>query len=179
MSSNFLDKSGLSYFFGKIKEMLQGKQDKLTAGDGIMIDENNVISASGGSSSGEEVYRYSIAEQTVTTNGYKVTIKANGAKFESSELNAWRLQILRQNILVPTLDGSTVALACDILIDGVRHYGSVICYIKNFYSSSGKLSCVIRIANILTIDSWLTGLVLYTQSGSIDVELTAYEHRIL
>lgn len=43
-SSEFLNKSGLSYFFGKIKEMLQGKQDKLTAGNGIVIDDTNTIS---------------------------------------------------------------------------------------------------------------------------------------
>ena len=45
MSSNFLDKAGLSYFWQKIKEMLQGKQDKLTAGKGIKI-VNGVISVS-------------------------------------------------------------------------------------------------------------------------------------
>lgn len=45
MSSNFLNKSGLSYFYGKIKEMLQGKQDKLTAGTGITITDSNEISA--------------------------------------------------------------------------------------------------------------------------------------
>lgn len=43
-SSEFLNKSGLSYFFGKIKEMLQNKQDKLTAGNGIVIDDTNTIS---------------------------------------------------------------------------------------------------------------------------------------
>lgn len=45
MSSNFLDKSGLSHFYGKIKEMLHGKQDKLTAGDNITIDDTNRISS--------------------------------------------------------------------------------------------------------------------------------------
>lgn len=42
MSSNFLNKSGLSYFYGKIKEMLQNKQDKLTAGNNIIITDNTV-----------------------------------------------------------------------------------------------------------------------------------------
>ena len=45
MSSNFLNKAGLSYFWQKIKEMVQGKQDKLTAGTGITITDNNEISA--------------------------------------------------------------------------------------------------------------------------------------
>ena len=44
-SSNFLDKTGLSHFYSKIKEMLQGKQDKLTAGNNITITNGNEISA--------------------------------------------------------------------------------------------------------------------------------------
>lgn len=44
-SSNFLDKTGLLHFYGKIKEMLQNKQDKLTAGNNIIITDNNEISA--------------------------------------------------------------------------------------------------------------------------------------
>lgn len=45
MSSNFLNKAGLSYFWQKIKEMLQNKQDKLTAGNNITITNGNEISA--------------------------------------------------------------------------------------------------------------------------------------
>ena len=41
-SSNFLDKTGLSHFYSKIKEMLQNKQDKLTAGNNIIITDNTV-----------------------------------------------------------------------------------------------------------------------------------------
>ena len=44
-SSNFLDKTGLSHFYSKIKEMLQNKQDKLTAGNNITITDSNEISA--------------------------------------------------------------------------------------------------------------------------------------
>ena len=43
--SGFLDKTGLSYFWEKVKSALAGKQDKLTAGDGIQI-VNGVISVS-------------------------------------------------------------------------------------------------------------------------------------
>lgn len=50
MSSNFLNKSGLSYFYSKIKEMLQNKQDKLYAGDNITIADDGRISASVGGS---------------------------------------------------------------------------------------------------------------------------------
>lgn len=45
MSSNFLNKSGLSYFWQKIKEIIQGKQDKLVAGDNITIGTDNKIKA--------------------------------------------------------------------------------------------------------------------------------------
>lgn len=44
-SSEFLNKSGLSYFFGKIKEMLQSKQDKLYEGSNITISNSDTISA--------------------------------------------------------------------------------------------------------------------------------------
>lgn len=45
MSSEFLNKSGLSYFFGKIKEMLQSKQDNLYEGSNITISDSGTISA--------------------------------------------------------------------------------------------------------------------------------------
>lgn len=35
--SGFLDKTGLTYLWEKMKSALAGKQDKLTAGDGIQI----------------------------------------------------------------------------------------------------------------------------------------------
>lgn len=43
--SGFLDKEGLTYFWKKIKSILENKQDKLTAGDGISI-KDNIISLS-------------------------------------------------------------------------------------------------------------------------------------
>lgn len=52
---NYLDKNGLSYFWEKIKNALAKKQDKLTAGDNITI-ENNVISAAGGGTGGTSDY---------------------------------------------------------------------------------------------------------------------------
>lgn len=46
MSSKFLDYSGLSYLWGKLKTLLAGKQDALTAGSNIDIT-NNVIGTKG------------------------------------------------------------------------------------------------------------------------------------
>lgn len=70
MSSEFLNKSGLSYFFGKIKEMLQGKQDKLTAGDNITIADN-VISATAGD---KNVYFATTQGATYEDRMYKVKV---------------------------------------------------------------------------------------------------------
>lgn len=41
----YLDKTGLSYFWSKIKAKLAGKQDTLAAGTNITISSSNVISA--------------------------------------------------------------------------------------------------------------------------------------
>lgn len=48
MAKEYLDKNGLSHFWSKIKAKLSTKQDTLTPGEGITIN-NNVISSSGGS----------------------------------------------------------------------------------------------------------------------------------
>ena len=45
----YLDKNGLTYFYGKVKDEIDTKQDTLTAGTNITI-QNNVISATGGGS---------------------------------------------------------------------------------------------------------------------------------
>lgn len=45
MSSNFLNKTGLSYFYSKIKEMLQNKQNVLYEGKNITISDSDTISA--------------------------------------------------------------------------------------------------------------------------------------
>lgn len=50
MAKKYLDNNGLAYFWGKVKDELDDKQDTLTAGTNITI-ENNVISASGGGGS--------------------------------------------------------------------------------------------------------------------------------
>ena len=64
-SSNFLDKTGLSHFYSKIKEMLQGKQDKLTAGTGITITDTNEISAKNRVFYGDCTTARNVAEKVV------------------------------------------------------------------------------------------------------------------
>ena len=50
MAKKYLDNNGLAYFWGKVKDELDDKQDSLTAGTNITI-QNNVISATGGGGS--------------------------------------------------------------------------------------------------------------------------------
>jgi len=57
MAKKYLDQNGLSRVWNKIKTLLNGKQDKLTAGNGISIN-NNVISATGGTSGGNATDTY-------------------------------------------------------------------------------------------------------------------------
>ena len=53
---NYLNKDGLTYLWGKIKEKLELKQDKLIAGTNITI-KGNVISSNGSTAEGtQEVY---------------------------------------------------------------------------------------------------------------------------
>lgn len=51
--SGFLDKTGLTHLWEKMKSALAGKQDKLTAGDGIQI-VNGTISVSFDNAEGVE-----------------------------------------------------------------------------------------------------------------------------
>lgn len=66
---NYLDKNGLSYFWGKIKSALSHKQDKLTAGANITI-ENNVISAAGGSTGGtRNIITANVQDSNISVSG--------------------------------------------------------------------------------------------------------------
>ena len=136
MSSNFLNKSGLSYFYGKIKEMLQNKQDKLTPGTGITI-QNNVISASGGSNK-QNLYVYDIEQKILQTQGYRATVKSNGTDVQYSGYNAWSLKIKKQRVLAPEFTQDNpypVTLAC-VLIVGDNTYGcSIPCYFTSYVNN--------------------------------------------
>ena len=54
MAKKYLDNNGLTYFWGKVKDELDNKQDTLTAGANITIT-NNVISATGGGSGSVDI----------------------------------------------------------------------------------------------------------------------------
>ena len=64
--SGFLDKTGLAHLWEKMKSALSDKQDKLTAGTGITI-QDNVISAE--ASSKQSLYVYDIAQSIIETSG--------------------------------------------------------------------------------------------------------------
>lgn len=69
-----------------INELATDKQDKLTAGQNIVIDENNVISSTGGSGGGSTVnwsQTYSLGEEIakITIDGITTTVKAPSVAF--------------------------------------------------------------------------------------------------
>ena len=69
--------SELKKLVQEFRNMVLGKQDKLTPGNNITIDENNVISAKGGSGgggSGEEHYIKSTSADFTVNNEGKLTL---------------------------------------------------------------------------------------------------------
>ena len=157
MSSNFLNKSGLSYFWQKIKEMIQGKQDKLTGGTGITI-QDNVISATGGSHQ-QNLYVYDVAEKILQTTGYKAIIKKNSTDVVYAGYNAWSLKIKKQRVLAPefTKDNPySVTLACALIVENKTYDCSIPFYFENRVSNT--INCTIP-ANTMFTE--------YVESGTI------------
>lgn len=71
----------LLHEIGLTRTVLDNKQDKLTAGNNITIDENGVISATGGGGSGGKDGVSPTVEVTETANGHNVSITdVNGTK---------------------------------------------------------------------------------------------------
>ena len=176
-SSNFLDKSGLSHFWQKIKEMIQGKQDKLTAGTGITI-ENNVISASGGSNK-QNLYVYDIEQKILQTTGYKATIKSNSTEVVYAGYNAWSLKIKKQRVLAPEFTQDNpypVTLAC-VLIVGDNTYGcSIPCYFRSHVND--VINCTIPANTMFAEDAVNSALIQYHKIGGMTTGLKATKNSV-
>ena len=177
MSSNFLDKSGLSHFWQKIKEMIQGKQDKLTAGNNITI-ENNVISATGGSHK-QNLYVYDITQKIIKTTGYEATIKSNSTGVVSSGYDAWSLKIKKQRVLAPEFKQDNpypVILAC-VLIVGDNTYGcSIPCYFTSYVNNT--INCTITANTMFAEDAISGGLIQYHKIGGMSTTLKATQNSV-
>ena len=178
MSSNFLNKTGLSYFYSKIKEMLKGKQDKLTAGNGIVIDSKNVISATGGSHK-QNLYVYDIEQKIIQTTGYKATVKSNATDVSYSGYDAWSLKIKKQRVLAPEFTQDNpypVTLAC-VLIVGDNTYG---CSIPFYFSSyvNDVINCTITANTMFAEDVESSTLIQYHRIGVISTSLTATQNSV-
>ena len=176
-SSNFLDKTGLSHFYGKIKEMLQGKQDKLTAGTGITI-QDNVISASGGSHK-QNLYVYDIEQRILKTTGYKATIKSNSTDVVYAGYDAWSLQIKKQRVLAPefTQDNQySVTLAC-VLIVGDKTYD---CSIPFYFKSqvNNVINCTIPANTMFAEGVESSTLIQYHKIGGMTTGLKATKNSV-
>ena len=177
MSSNFLNKSGLSYFWQKIKEMIQGKQDTLTPGTGITI-QDNVISASGGSHN-QNLYVYDIEQKILQTQGYKATVKSNGTDVQYSGYNAWSLKIKKQRVLAPefTQDNPyAVTLDC-VLIVGDNTYGcSIPCYFRS--SVNDVINCTIPANTMFAEEASSSTLIQYHKIGGMTTGLKATKNSV-
>lgn len=177
-SSNFLDKTGLSHFYSKIKEMIQGKQDKLTAGAGITITDN-VISASGGSHK-QNLYVYDIEQKILQTQGYKATVKSTGTDVVYSGYNAWSLKIKKQRVLAPEFTKDNpypVTLAC-VLIVGDNTYGCLIpCYFTS--SVNDVINCTITANTMFAEDAQSGTLIQYHKIGGFTTGLKATKNSVL
>jgi len=88
--SNFLGEEGLKKLISLIKQKIAGKQDTLTAGDNIKI-ENNVISATGGGSGVTVDDELSTTSENPVQN--KVITAALNGKASSDDLNTLETNI--------------------------------------------------------------------------------------
>lgn len=177
MSSNFLNKSGLSYFYSKIKEMLQVKQDKLTAGTGITI-QNNVISASGGSHK-QNLYVYDIEEKIIKIAGYKATVKSNATNVSYSGYNAWSLKIKKQRVLAPEFTDDNpypVTLAC-VLIAEDNTYGCSIPFLFDSHVNN-VINCTIPANTMFAEGVSSSTLIQYHKIGGFTTGLKATKNSV-
>lgn len=161
MSSNFLNKAGLSYLWQKIKEMIQGKQDALTAGRNILI-ENNVISAN--VEMNLSTYAYDIMEESVATNGYIVRFTNTGMNMEYSGYNAWTLKVKKQRIIATELspvNPVVVNLYCELNVGNDTTYDIVVpASLKAFFENT----------MLISYDSFENGCLCEDMDGSTLVQ---------
>lgn len=121
--------SALSANQGKVlKDLVDTKQDQLTAGTNITIDANNVISATGGGASyeyysetvevvpiedeDEETYTHArISQSCVTDDGNTITAEVGVTKDEYGE-DEWHNEDVSANAIVKGIDGNNFEFEC-------------------------------------------------------------------
>lgn len=175
--SGFLDKTGLAHLWEKMKSALSDKQDKLTAGTGITI-QDNVISASGGSAQ-QALYVYDIAQSVFAINGYKATVKSTGTDVEYSGYNGWSLKVKKQRILAPDFTSNnpySVILACVLIADD-NTYGCSIPFTLSRYNN-GVITCRIPANTMFAEDVNSSNLIQYHRIGGISTSLTATQNSV-
>ena len=160
------------------KEGLTNKQDKLTAGTGITIDSNNVISASGGSHQ-QNLYVYDIEEKIIQTTGYKATIKSNATEVLYAGYNAWSLKIKKQRVLAPEFTADNpypVTLAC-VLIVGDNTYGcSIPCYFRS--QVNDVINCTIPANTMFAEEAVSSALIQYHKIGGMTTGLKVTKNSV-
>jgi len=109
------------------KTALEGKQDKLTAGTNITIDENNVISATGGGATYTAGNGINIADNTISTklgNGLKHTDDGNiTLRTADSTINVGEFGV-RVPYVSTSLDNTASGLAVKLADNTIEAYNS-------------------------------------------------------
>lgn len=158
------------------EETAEGKQDKLTAGTGITI-QDNVISAE--ASSKQSLYVYDIAQSIIETSGYKATVKNTGTDVEYSGYNGWSLKVKKQRILAPDFTSNnpySVILACVLIADD-NTYGCSIPFTLSSYNN-GVITCSILANTMFAEDVNSSNLIQYHRSIGISTSLTATQNSV-
>lgn len=177
MSSNFLNKAGLSYLWQKIKEMIQGKQDTLTPGAGITI-QDNVISATGGSHK-QNLYVYDIEQRILKTTGYKATIKSNSTDVVYDGYDAWSLQIKKQRVLAPEFkqdNQCSVTLACELIVGDKTYDCSIPFYFRS--QVNNVINCTIPGNTMFAEDVESGTLIQYHRIGKMTTSLKVTKNSV-
>lgn len=160
----------------KAYDLANSKQDKLTAGTGITI-QDNVISAE--ASSKQSLYVYDIAQSIIETSGYKATVKNTGTDVEYSGYNGWRLKVKKQRILAPEFTSDnpySVILACVLIADD-NTYGCSIPFTLSSYNN-GVITCSILANTMFAEDVNSSNLIQYHRSIGISTSLTATQNSV-
>jgi hypothetical protein len=167
------------------------KQDKLTAGDNITIDENNVISSSsgGGSSSSIELFKFSMVRSNTAvalnnddTLGFVnldretggLTMTSNGGIITFGGSNVAGTYEIKYSLVLTNFQGTT-----NIIL--IRAYKNGL-WIAEFGKLSGFLengSLIVDIADGDTIEYKVTGLQIGSLSLSTGLETETYDSCVL
>jgi hypothetical protein len=181
----------VNLFVSQIGDLTTTKQDKLTAGDNITIDENNVISSSsgGGSSSSIELFKFSMVRSNTAvalnnddTLGFVnldretggLTMTSNGGIITFGGSNVAGTYEIKYSLVLTNFQGTTNRIL-------IRAYKNGL-WIAEFGKLSGFLengSLIVDISDGDTIEYKVTGLQTGSLSLATGLETETYDACVL